>query len=263
MRARPGQNRLLFKIFRHRCRIAGYVKDIQSVVRDCLSGNETAWSAFFTEYAPIGMNILSRRLADLSLDEKEDIIQNTFSKLLKGGLKNFRGSTVYEFLAYFRRIVMNEALTYLKSGRGWEDTISLDQEADRDQPQLPQLEVHDGNVEAYAGAKTREQLNIIQMVLEGSPIETKQVVLMKMEGYKDREIADIVGISPGTVASKYSRIKERIKKVLDRTSSGSGAFGETFAPRRLPARVRGIICSVSSASPHSPGHASLTRHRPT
>ena len=110
------------------------VDDMQSVVRGCLSGNETAWTAFFTEYASIAMNILNRRLGDLSLDEKEDIIQNTFSKLLKGGLKNFRGSTMYEFLAYFKRIVMNEALTYLKSGRERKDTVSLDQEADRDQP---------------------------------------------------------------------------------------------------------------------------------
>jgi RNA polymerase sigma factor (sigma-70 family) len=196
------------------------VDDMQSVMAGCLSGNETAWSAFFTEYAPIAMNILSHRLGDLSLDEKEDIIQNTFSKLLKGGLKNFRGSTRYEFLAYFRRIVLNEALTYLKSGREWKDTASLDQERDRDQPESPQLEVHDGNPEAYAGAKKHEQLQIITTVLEGSPVETKQVVLMKMEGYKDREIADILGISPGTVASKYSRIKERVRKLLGRTISG-------------------------------------------
>jgi len=193
---------------------------MQSVMAGCLSGNETAWSAFFTEYAPIAMNILSHRLGDLSLDEKEDIIQNTFSKLLKGGLKNFRGSTRYEFLAYFRRIVLNEALTYLKYGREWKDTASLDQERDRDQPESPQLEVHDGNPEAYAGAKKHEQLQIITTVLEGSPVETKQVVLMKMEGYKDREIADILGISPGTVASKYSRIKERVKKLLGGTISG-------------------------------------------
>ena len=196
------------------------VDDMQSVVRGCLSGNGTAWSAFFTEYAPIAMNILSHRLGDLSLDEKEDIIQNTFSKLLKGGLKNFRGSTRYEFLAYFRRIVLNEALTYLKYGREWKDTASLDQERDRDQPESPQLEVHDGNPEAYAGAKKHEQLQIITTVLEGSPVETKQVVLMKMEGYKDREIADILGISPGTVASKYSRIKEKVKKLLGHTISG-------------------------------------------
>jgi len=193
---------------------------MQSVMAGCLSGNETAWSAFFTEYAPIAMNILSHRLGDLSLDEKEDIIQNTFSKLLKGGLKNFRGSTRYEFLAYFRRIVLNEALTYLKYGREWKDTASLDQERDRDQPESPQLEVHDGNPEAYAGAKKHEQLQIITTVLEGSPVETKQVVLMKMEGYKDREIADILGISPGTVASKYSRIKEKVKKLLGHTISG-------------------------------------------
>ena len=196
------------------------VDDMQSVMAGCLSGNETAWSAFFTEYAPIAMNILSHRLGDLSLDEKEDIIQNTFSKLLKGGLKNFRGSTRYEFLAYFRRIVLNEALTYLKSGREWKDTASLDQERDRDQPESPQLEVHDGNPEAYAGAKKHEQLQIITTVLEGSPVETKQVVLMKMEGYKDREIADILGISPGTVASKYSRIKERARKLLGHTIPG-------------------------------------------
>jgi len=196
------------------------VDDMQSIMAGCLSGNETAWSAFFTEYAPIAMNILSHRLGDLSLDEKEDIIQNTFSKLLKGGLKNFRGSTRYEFLAYFRRIVLNEALTYLKSGREWKDTASLDQERDRDQPESPQLEVHDGNPEAYAGAKKHEQLQIITTVLEGSPVETKQVVLMKMEGYKDREIADILGISPGTVASKYSRIKEKVKKLLGHTISG-------------------------------------------
>jgi RNA polymerase sigma factor (sigma-70 family) len=196
------------------------VDDMQSVMAGCFSGNETAWSAFFTEYAPIAMNILSHRLGDLSLDEKEDIIQNTFSKLLKGGLKNFRGSTRYEFLAYFRRIVLNEALTYLKSGREWKDTASLDQERDRDQPESPQLEVHDGNPEAYAGAKKHEQLQIITTVLEGSPVETKQVVLMKMEGYKDREIADILGISPGTVASKYSRIKEKVKKLLGHTISG-------------------------------------------
>ena len=196
------------------------VDDMQSVVRGCLSGNGTAWSAFYTEYAPIAMNILNRRLGDLSLDEKEDIIQNTFSKLLKGGLKNFRGSTMYEFLAYFRRIVLNEALTYLKSGREWKDTVSLDREKESDQPELPQSEAYDVNEEAYAGAKKYEQLHIIHMVLERSPVETKQVVLMKMEGYKDREIADILGISPGTVASKYSRIKERARKLLGHTIPG-------------------------------------------
>ena len=80
--------------------------------------------------------------------------------------------------------------------------------------------MHDGNREPYGGVTKREQLRIIETVLEGLPVETKQVVLMKIEGYKDREIADILGISPGTVASKYARIKERAKKLLGQTMSG-------------------------------------------
>ena len=104
------------------------IDDVQKVIRGCLSGSETAWSAFFAEYAPIAMNILARKPGNLSLQEKEDTIQNTFSRLLNGGLKNFRGSTKYEFLAYFRKIATNEAFSYLKSGKERDDAVSLDQE---------------------------------------------------------------------------------------------------------------------------------------
>jgi RNA polymerase sigma factor (sigma-70 family) len=160
------------------------------------------------------MNVLNSKIGDLSLDQREDIIQNTFSKLVKGGLKNFRGSTRYEFLAYFKRIVMNEARSYLKSGRGWKDAVSLDQEGDRDRKEAPLFAVNDENPEPYTGAKRNEQLAILKVILNGAPLLTKQVVLMKMEGYKDKEISDILGISVGTVASRYSRIKERIKEML-------------------------------------------------
>lgn len=193
---------------------------MEAVIRGCLSGSETAWSAFFTEYAPIAMNILTHKVGDLSLEEKEDIIQNTFSKLLRGGLKHFRGSTRYEFLAYFKRIAMNEAFSYLKSGKERKDAVSLDQETDGDQPELRGLAVHDGNREQYAGSKKHERLRIVATVLEGSTVETKQVVLMKIEGYKDKEIAEILSISPGTVASRYARIKARLKKLLDETMPG-------------------------------------------
>jgi RNA polymerase sigma factor (sigma-70 family) len=195
------------------------IEDVQGVIRGCLSGNETAWSAFFTEYAPIAMNILGRKPGNLSLEEKEDIIQNTFSRLLNGGLKNFHGSTKYEFLAYFRKIATNEAFSYLKSGKERDDAVSLDQERTPDKPESWPPGVRDGNREPNGGAIRREQLRIIETVLEGMPLETKQVVLMKIEGYKDREIADILGISPGTVASKYARLKERVKKLLGRTMS--------------------------------------------
>ena len=186
------------------------IEDMLSVIRACLSADGVAWKVFFTEYASTAMNMLNRAVPDLSPQEKEDIIQNTFSKLLKGGLKNFRGSTRYEFLAYLKQIVLNEARTYLRSERDWRGRLSLDQDRDRDRLESAEETTDVGG--PYAGTKRDEQMQIINMVLEGAPLETRQVLLMKMEGYKDREIADILGISLGTVASRYARVKERIKE---------------------------------------------------
>ena len=49
------------------------------------------------------------------IDDHDDIIQRTFTNLISSGLKNFKGTTKYEFLLYFKTIVRNKAL------RGIED----------------------------------------------------------------------------------------------------------------------------------------------
>lgn len=191
------------------------IDDLLKIIDACVSGNEAAaWDLFFNEFAGIAMNILNGKFLSFSVDEKEDVIHNTFLKLLRGGLKNFQGTTAYEFLAYFKRIVVNEAHTHLESGRKWSDMVSLDQERDYHERQLPPLEICDPNPGPEAGAERDELLEIIDSVLSDCPLETKQVFLMKVDGYKDREIADILGISTGTVASKYSRIRERMRQVL-------------------------------------------------
>jgi RNA polymerase sigma factor (sigma-70 family) len=188
------------------------IEDVLSVIKACLSADGVAWKVFFTEYAPVAMSMLNRAVPDLSPQEKEDIIQNTFSKLLKGGLKHFRGSTRYEFLAYLKQIVLNEARTYLRSEKDWRGRLSLDEDRDRGRLESAQGTTDAGGESYAAGTKRDEQMQIIKTVLEGAPLETRQVLLMKMEGYKDREIADILGISLGTVASRYARVKERIKE---------------------------------------------------
>jgi len=50
--------------------------------------------------------------------------------------------------------------------------------------------------------------------LQHLSLEHQQIFLMKAKGYKDREIAEFLGIPGGTVASSYSRIVERLKKAL-------------------------------------------------
>jgi DNA-directed RNA polymerase specialized sigma24 family protein len=69
-------------------------------------------------------------------------------------------------------------------------------------------------------AESNELFQLINKALSDYPLETKQVFLMKVEGHKDREVADVLGIPMGTVASQYSRTKERLRQLLNEWSPG-------------------------------------------
>lgn len=186
--------------------------NIISIIEGCLTGNANSWDALFKEFAPMAMNILNGRFSGTSVHEKEDIIQNVFVKLIKGGLNNFRGTSKYEFLSYFKRIVHNEALSLVSSIKN--NITSLNQNRETEEGELPPFEVPDENPGQENTAAAMEVLNIIRNILKEYPLEDQQIFLMKLEGAKDKEIADILKISMGTVASKYSRIKDRLRTIL-------------------------------------------------
>lgn len=55
----------------------------------------------------MAMNIPNSRFWNIIEHEKEDIVQIVFMKLKQSGLRDFRGASKYEFLAYFNQIVRN------------------------------------------------------------------------------------------------------------------------------------------------------------
>ena len=138
-------------------------------------------------------------------DENDDIIQNIFIKLTNGGLRNFNGATVYEFLAYFRKIAANEAFTWLRYKKRREREISIDPEPDSDNENTPSAPILADNT--FRPDRAAEVKDLLTRVLEGLSIEEKQILVYKAEGYKDHEIAELLGIPMGTVASRYNRIK--------------------------------------------------------
>ena len=85
-----------------------------SLIGNCISGDGPSLDTFFSKYGSIAIQILNKNYPILSPDENDNIIQNIFIKLTNGGLSNFNGATVYEFLAYFRKIAANEAFTWLR-----------------------------------------------------------------------------------------------------------------------------------------------------
>lgn len=176
-----------------------------ALIDRCISGDSPSWDTFFSKYGSIAIQILNKNYSILSPDENDDIIQNIFIKLTNGGLRNFNGTTVYEFLAYFRKIAANEAFTLLRYKKRREREVSIDQEPDEGDENAPSAPILADNT--FRPDKAAEVKDLLARVMEGLSIEEKQILVYKAEGYKDHEIAELLGIPMGTVASRYNRIK--------------------------------------------------------
>ena len=192
-------------------------EDVISVIEGCLRGEERAWYTFAKEFGSMAENIL-RKFSDLSFHDRENVIQNVFVRLLKGGLSNFQGSTKYEFFKYFKRIVINEAISYLESGGRDKKDVSLNGDVNGENSEGPPLKLKDlipnHGPRPDLVAEEREYLDRMKKIMEKFPLLDQQIFFMKIDGYKDEEVKKILDIPLGTVASKYSRIRSKIMEEL-------------------------------------------------
>jgi len=188
-------------------------EDVLLVIEGCLREEERAWNTFAKEFGSMAENIL-RKFSDLVPQDRENIIQNVFIKLFKGGLSNFHGSTKYEFFKYFKTIVIHEGISYLKSEGKDKENISLNGEDSEGLSLKDLIPNQDPLSRPDLTAEGKEVLDSIQKVMEEFPLLDQQIFWMKLQGYKDEEIKKILGVPLGTVASKYSRIRTKIMGVL-------------------------------------------------
>ena len=197
------------------------VGDIIDIIRQCADGDGRAWKVFVKEYLPVAKNIIAGSF-DLPSEVQDDIIQNVFLKLIRGGLEHFRGTSKYGFLKYFKTIVINETRSYLTPKKDAEKTVSLNDtlQGDPDSERQEALALEDTIQDTRRDSRPdtviedRDLLEKVMEIIKDNPLTDKQIFLMKVKGYKDQEIAEILQVPMGTVASSFSRMKARIMDKL-------------------------------------------------
>jgi len=189
------------------------IEDVLLIIEGCLKGEERAWNLFVKEFGSLADNIL-KKFSDIALPDRENIIQNVFIKLLKGGLSNFRGATKYEFLKYFKTIVINEGISYIKLEGRNKEHISLNGKDSESVSLKDLISDEDPHSRPDLTAEEEEALDSIRNVVESFPLIDQQIFWMKLKGDKDEEIKKILKVPLGTVASKYSRMIDKLKKEL-------------------------------------------------
>lgn len=182
------------------------------LVRETLAGSQASFQLLVERYQA-RLFALTRHYTR-NLVEVEDIVQDSF-------LKAFRRLDSFDhrssFYTWLYRIAVNTILDTLKRrGRSPVQTV-----------EDPELMVRPGPVQGLgpsAGLEREEIVRITQEVLDQLPeIFRTVLVLREFDGLAYQEIADVLGISIGTVESRLFRARARFK---DRLLALHPEFGE-------------------------------------
>ncbi len=191
------------------------IENVNLIIQRCLAGDEEAWNTFHREYSGIALAFLRWKFPSTA-DDHDDIIQRAFTNLVSSGLRNFKGTTKYEFLTYFKTIVKNEALRCIEDQKR-RRAGSLHNEQSESEDGSPMLDIPDPDAGARPDrrAEAREMLTFLSKTLKEYTLIDQEVYLLKLRGRMDKEISAILDIPMGTVAVKYARIKSRLREKYD------------------------------------------------
>jgi RNA polymerase sigma-70 factor (ECF subfamily) len=167
------------------------ISDLE-LVRKAGLGDDTAFHELVDRYA----NDLFRLAYALvgNADDAEDILQETFLGAFEH-LRSFKGrSSVKTWLI---RILVKQVAKYHRYWR-LRETKSLDEISESVKTVLP--------------ARDQElRMDIKTMISTLSPEHREIIVLRELQGYSYKEIAEILGIPPGTVESRLFRARQDLK----------------------------------------------------
>jgi RNA polymerase sigma factor (sigma-70 family) len=170
-------------------------------VRRCQAGDTDAWRAFLSPLQQIGRREL--RSFRLPTADSEDILAEALTALYAGGLSQFRGATIAEFVAFLKAVVRNRAIDFVKGKKRWEEhPEELATKAPRSASDFS-TEISD-----------EQCLEFLRQEVARLKRQDRELFLMKARGMKEREIAEQTGRPPGTIASQIARLLERLRSSL-------------------------------------------------
>jgi RNA polymerase sigma factor (sigma-70 family) len=176
--------------------------DLQDLFRRYRGGDREALNQLLACLRRGGELGLRRENYGLSPHDCEEVLQEALSALWQS-LPRFRGDSAGELRAFFRRTIHNKAIDFRRrrTARGYDRTGSHD---DLDHAAASSI---NGSFHKSASSPhdvveaSMEEQRAIEL-LKGTLTATEfQVARLKVDGYKDREIAEILKIHIGSVAT--------------------------------------------------------------
>jgi RNA polymerase sigma-70 factor (ECF subfamily) len=182
----------------------------QQIIDLCAKHDRKAQQVLYDRYSRLLLGVCLRYSADKA--EAEDILQESFLKIFNS-IKEYSGSG--SFIGWLRKIAVNTAITYYHKNLKFRYHIEIEEFVSSET----------GVMSFEEDFFTSEEL---YMVLNELPAGYRMVFnLYAVEGYKHKEIAEILGIDTNTSKSQYSRAKASIREKLEKLGKIRISYSES------------------------------------
>ena len=175
-----------------------------------LQANEdAAYDELVRTYHTSIFHVAYRMLGDSG--EAADVVQDIFVKVFRN-IRGFRGDSALR--TWIFKVAFSEILNRL---RWWKrryrySTVSLDEDRGSD---TPKIHLRDTQPSPHQALESKEQEAAIQRALSRLSGDHRSILILRdIEGFSYTEIADVLGISVGTVKSRLARARADMKKAL-------------------------------------------------
>ena len=164
--------------------------DETTMVQLLKQGNRKAQQALYESYSPLLFGLVRRYVKNTT--DAEDVLVEGFFKIMTK-IEQYQGQGSFE--GWMKRIMVNEALMHLRKRHNFHLTLEV---ADHDAPKDPTIEQE---------LAAEDILNLLDTLPTGYRTVFNLYVV---EGYKHREIAEILGISINTSKSQLILAKKKL-----------------------------------------------------
>lgn len=171
----------------------------KQIIEGCAKHNRKAQQLLYDKYSRFLLGICLRYATDKA--EAEDILQDSFLKIFFN-IKDYSGTG--SFIGWLRKVAVNTSITHYHKNLKYRYHVEIEE-----------------FVSAETGVNSFEEdfftSDELYKVLNDLPAGYRMVFnLYAVEGYKHKEIAEMLGIDTNTSKSQYSRAKAALRDKLEK-----------------------------------------------
>ncbi len=171
------------------------------IIKGCINNNALCQKSLFNRYASLLLGVCMRYARNK--EDAEDILQDSFIKIFNK-IGQFKGEGSFE--GWMRRVVVNTALKKYSVSR-YSKELSVEEVKD--------VTVADSNdVPAFNHLTEKDLLVLIHNLPDGYRIIFNLYVI---EGFQHDEIANMLGIQPGTSRSQLVKARQMLQREIIQT----------------------------------------------